>query len=593
MARQARGRRQRTEISDLGTEPPDLPGRTVTMTIIAQDPAVTEGRRIVTAQVQVPAEHLEPGPQSSRLHVVDYDAATGELYEPAVLTDDHGKYVDRYADASDRTLLSDPGFRAQNVYAIVARTLARFEFALGRRLEWGFGSHQLHIVPHALAEANAYYSDADRSLLFGYFPAEEGALVQTCLSHDIVAHEATHAILDGLRHRYLEPSLPDQPAFHEALADIVALLSVFSMRPVVERLLGPADRAGRIKGAQVTPDRLEQNSLLVLGEEFGRALSGERSGGLRQLADVTVSGSAWRDDPAFEEEHDRGLILLAVVLRAFIRLWTERLGRLGDLKLDRGMAAEEGATAADHLLTMVIRAIDYLPPVDFEFEDLLGAILLSDREVVPDDRHRYRDALVESFADFAILPPPRSRFIDVRPLGTLGYEPFNFDALRTDPTEVHRFLWHNADRLGVDRRLYTVVENVRPAVRVGLDGMVVNETAAHYVQMLDLSGAEFREQLRKWRRETRQDVTTPAHLDADDALQVFGGGTLVFDQFGRLKYHIPQPRGDWGRQAARLDFLIRNSRCDQAGRFGFSLGLPVGQTFVALHQSGVVAGESW
>jgi hypothetical protein len=329
------------------------------------------------------------------------------------------------------------------------------------------------------------------------------------------------------------------------------------------------------------------------GEVFGRAPSGVRTGGLRQLGDITVRGDAWRDDPAFEEEHDRGLILLAVVLRAFILLWTERLERLGALKLDRGMAAEEGATAADHLLTMIIRAIDYLPPVDFELVVLLGAIVMSDREVMPDDEHHYRDALVTSFADFGIHPPSRQRFADVRSVGDLGYESFNFDALRSDAAEVHRFLWHNADALGVDRRYYTVVESVQPAVRVGLDGLVVNETTAFYVQMLDLTGAEFRKELGNWRRRTHSHVQAPADLTADDALQVFGGGTLVFDQFGRLKYHIHKPLGDWGRQAARLDFLIRHSRSDQAGRFGFSLGLPAGQTFVALHESGVVAGESW
>ena len=36
------------------------------------------------------------------------------------------------------------------------------EFALGRRIEWGFDGHQLHIAPHAFADANTLaYPDPD------------------------------------------------------------------------------------------------------------------------------------------------------------------------------------------------------------------------------------------------------------------------------------------------------------------------------------------------------------------------------------------------------------------------------------------------
>ena len=75
-----------------------------------------------------------------------------------------------------------------------------------------------------------------KALLFGYFPAVArtagrhlpGGMVFTCLSHDIVAHETTHALLDGLHRRFLEPTNPDVLAFHEAFADIVALFQHFT-----------------------------------------------------------------------------------------------------------------------------------------------------------------------------------------------------------------------------------------------------------------------------------------------------------------------------------------------------------------------------
>src|SRR5262245_33777293 len=106
--------------------------------------------------------------------------------------------------------------------------------SLGRRCAWGFGGHQIHIVPHAFADANAFYSRDDRAIFFGYFMGGDGKPVFTCLSHDVVAHETTHALLDGLRRRYMERSTPDQAAFHEGFADIVAVLSMFSLPDVVD-----------------------------------------------------------------------------------------------------------------------------------------------------------------------------------------------------------------------------------------------------------------------------------------------------------------------------------------------------------------------
>ncbi len=58
-------------------------------------------------------------------------------------------------------------------------TIHNFERALGRRILWSqAGAEQgyqfvprLRIYPHALREANAYYSPQKKALLFGYFPA--------------------------------------------------------------------------------------------------------------------------------------------------------------------------------------------------------------------------------------------------------------------------------------------------------------------------------------------------------------------------------------------------------------------------------------
>ncbi len=136
-------------------------------------------------------------------------------------------------------------FHAQNTFGHVATTLAQFESALGRHISWSFasGSHQIKAAPHAFLDANAFYSRRDEALCFGYFAyggkaaRKPGDYVFTCLSADIVTHETTHAILDGLRSELMRPSTPDQPAFHEGFADCVALLSALSREELLHLVL--------------------------------------------------------------------------------------------------------------------------------------------------------------------------------------------------------------------------------------------------------------------------------------------------------------------------------------------------------------------
>ena len=132
------------------------------------------------------------------------------------------------------------------------KTLARFEFALGRRIGWAFGVHQIKVAPHGMMDANAFYSRQEEGLVFGYFPARIGSgTVYSCLSHDVVVHETTHALIDALRERYLGPSGPDQAAFHEGFSDVIALLSVFSQPELVEELLHKA-RSGKRHAVRLT-----------------------------------------------------------------------------------------------------------------------------------------------------------------------------------------------------------------------------------------------------------------------------------------------------------------------------------------------------
>lgn len=393
-----------------------------TLTVIAQDPSIKFRGQILTAELTVPAEELLAGPCGYRVNVIDYDASTGTLYKPMIYGRSlDGKYEDPFAFKQSRRtsvrarrlqqrLLGDPRFHAQNVYAIAMRTLAQFEFALGRRCAWGFDGHQIHMVPHAFADANAFYSRDDRAIFFGYFMGGDGKPIFTCLSHDIVAHETTHALLDGLRRRYTEPSTPDQAAFHEAFADVVAVLSMFSLPDVVDAGLdlASAGLSNLISSKLLERGVLMQSVLFGLAEQMGPELSAVRGDALRRSVNLPpgkpyMSAQLY---PEFGEPHRRGELLVAAVLNAALDIWLARVAKIGPVapgKKDRSIVRDEGARVAGHLLTMAIRALDYCPPTDLTFSDYLSALLTIDREVVPDDdKYGYRKSLLKNFNDYDI-----------------------------------------------------------------------------------------------------------------------------------------------------------------------------------------------
>lgn len=588
-----------------------LAKETVLMTVLAQDPSIMDRGGPVRAAIAVPAERLQRGPRGHRFHVVDVNVGNAKAAPPVVLhADDGWIYHDRFtaeAHPDATTLVADREFRAQNLFAVAAHTLALFEQFLGRPIPWRSGYPQLYLVPEARVEANAFYSRELGAVLFGWLPPLLGKPpLYTALSYDVIAHELSHAILDGLRPHFTEPSLPDQLAFHEALADLVALLSVFDLDGLAEHLLDP-DGTGKVRldGDQPAADpqarlaaraaALTTSPLLRLAEQLGARRGAAGAFPALRRSVLMPAGTAWQTDPAFTEPHRRAEVLVAAFLQMFVTIWA---GRLEPLRVDAdGMdadrVAEEGVKSARHLLSMVLRALDYLPPVDLEFGDVLDAVLTADQRLAPDDDHHYRDTLSGAFEAFGITPP-RHRIVDrdgvaaprrsdppeaAYPPDTdtdaaLGvrYEHLNLVALRSSPEEVYEFIWNNAAALRIDVRFPTRVERVLASTRVGPDGLIVNEILADYVQTLRTTADNLPPGMR-----------APDGMAPDAVVELHGGGVLVFDQFGRFRLHQHQPLLDLDRQNRRLAYLVEHG-IGAAG--GFGVADPVGdlRRFAQLHE---------
>jgi subtilisin family serine protease len=404
--------------------PPDPPHRR--LRVYAVDPSLS-GRlatvRVNEVTLHVRWEKLGKGPIGEYLAVRDVDAS-GKRHEavdldaPTLLAQDGWKPAE-----------GNPQFHQQMVYAVGMSTIEHFERALGRPVLWRPNPQskrpaddfvgQLTVRPHALRQANAYYSPRGVELQFGYFeaPADDpgetmpGSRVYACLSHDIVAHETTHAVLDGMYRRFNEPTNPDVLAFHEAFADIVALMQHFAIPEILE------SEIARTRGD------IEAESVLGrLAVQFGRTTG--RQGALREAIGTMVDGRWTRLTPDPTElhrqlaPHARGAILVAAVFDAFIaiyrartadlyRIYTGGTGVLPDGAIHPdlvGRLADEAARSAQHVLGMCIRALDYLPPVDVTFFEYLRALITADHDLVPDDRYNYRVAFVEAFRRRGIYP---------------------------------------------------------------------------------------------------------------------------------------------------------------------------------------------
>ncbi len=389
---------------------------------------------------------LKPGPIGEYIEVIDYDPTVGKFYSPVDLNHPYILAQDGLDPSG-----SNPQFHQQMVYAVAMTTIKNFESGLGRPVLWSPHTIKenvpakpgkkklnqdnatettkvkdeyvpaLRIYPHALRDANAFYSPQKKALLFGYFAARPAditlqmpdSLTFTCLSHDIIAHETTHAIMDGLHRKYTEDTNPDVLAFHEAFADIVALFQHFTFPEVLKNQI-----------AATRGDLASQNLLGKLAQEFGIAIGSY--GALRDaIGTYDKKKKIWTPkEPAGDEyrtimePHDRGAILVSAVFEAFLTIYKSRVADLlriatggtgvlqqGELHPDLvNRLAAEASKASSHVLNMCIRALDYCPPADINFGDFLRAVITADTDLVANDSRDYRLAFIDAFRKRGIYP---------------------------------------------------------------------------------------------------------------------------------------------------------------------------------------------
>ncbi len=550
--------------------------------IYTLDPSVSD-RMGGVATVFVPYEKLEPGPIGS-LFAVNSLGAPDELRAEALDLDDPHLLLSSGLSPTP----TNGRFHLQMVYAVCSLTYAAFRRALGRDIAWATtapadGPLRLIVRPFGFAGSNAGYSREAGDLSFGYFRADEkaegftlkGGLISTALSHDIVAHETTHALLDGLRSSFLDPTNIDVPAFHEGFSDLVALFLHFTYTDVVEQAI-------RESGGPITHGSL----LTDIAREFGYARSRTgRADALRSGVDVTGMAAFDSDvlpgkdggprlyDPKLEP-HTLGSVLVSAVFEAFttiVRRKTERYYQiagisregLGRVSLSEALVkaiAQEACDVAGQFLNICIRAIDYCPPADMELGEYLRAIITADGDLERTDKWGFREALMRSFRRRQIFPdhvlfmtedavrwqPPGESlnvkglaFRDLKFEGDPGHPASAEELVRqahalgkfvTNPKNAECFrLVAPAARLpkGIVQASPPLVQSIRVTRRAAPDGRV----------LFDLVG----------------EVTQSCTIERKGELfDVAGGCTVIIDPEGTIRYSISKKLDSEDRHARQL-----------------------------------------
>jgi len=554
--------------------------------IYTLDPSVSD-RLGGVAVVQVPYEKLERGPIGALFEVIS-DGAPKELAAELLDLDDPHLLLSSGLSPTP----ANGCFHLQMVYAVASLTYAAFKRALGREIAWAVaaspdGPVRLKVRPF-IRGANAGYSREAGDLSFGYFRAGrraagftvKGGLISTALSHDVIAHETTHALLDALRFSFMEPTNVDVPAFHEGFADLVALFLHFTYADVVERAIRDS-RGTLLRGSLLTD----------IAREFGyaRARTGEADA-LRSGVDIAGIAAFDSDvlpsrdnaptlyDPSLEP-HALGSVLVSAVFEAFVtvvRRKCERLFRIagidpqavGQAALSDALVkaiAEQASEVAAQFLNICIRAVDYCPPADMEFGEYLRALITADGDLERTDKWGCREAIMRSFRRRDIVPdhvqfltedamrwqsPPQDLRIPELAFSQLrfGGEPGQpADAAEldrqaralgrfvTDPAHAECFRLIPPGKLtkGVTYASPAIVQSVRVTRRVAPDGRIA----------FDLVG----------------EVTQSCTVSRDGMLfDMNGGCTVIIDPEGQVRYSIYK-RFDSDKRRERQQAAMRGS----------------------------------
>ncbi|MCK9459674.1 MAG: hypothetical protein M0R80_08550 [Proteobacteria bacterium] len=233
---------------------------------------------------------------------------------------------------------------AATVFVTLATLLEYLKKMFSKPTHWA-AAPILQVVPRAGKQLNAYY---DRQSLRYFFDQDRhGKMIYLCESSEVVAHECGHAILDALRPDFWSTASLETFAFHEAFADITAMVATMQWDQVLNKAI--KDTNGNLH---------QSNVVSMIGEDVGLILGMQQ--GLRNAFNTfcytppeNLPESA-PDNQLSGECHNFG--------RVFLGAWYELMVNIYDYHKTVGMDAKTALTQArDVAYLLLLNAVVQTP----------------------------------------------------------------------------------------------------------------------------------------------------------------------------------------------------------------------------------------
>ena len=293
--------------------------------LFPQSPSLPAFRTPEPVYVASAPGSIGPGPFDGRMYVID-PVRKARLYDypylPPFVGPVHPPARPNPFGHFDTLAEGTREFCAAHMFGVVRRVLDLWEDYLGHDIRWHFADllPRLELIP--LVE----WDNAQSGFGFietGHTPLSSSVRMPYCLSFDVLAHELGHAIL------FAEVGIPVGPArtgqflaFHEAMADLIALIAVLHFDAVVDDLLQ------QTQGNLYVPSAFNRLGELTATEQIRWAAN---TATMAELQGVDLAADGTWVDPAGlgREAHDLSQVLTGAVFDVLVDVFQRMLVERG------------------------------------------------------------------------------------------------------------------------------------------------------------------------------------------------------------------------------------------------------------------------